>query len=379
MKIVIAMDSFKGSLSSVEAGQRVAAGIKRVLPHAQISILPLADGGEGTAATIAYALKGEYHYVEVFDPLGRKITGSFVLLPDGTAVIELATASGLTLLTEKEKNPYLTTTYGTGQLIKAALTIGAEKLIIGLGGSATNDGGSGLLRALGVKFLDSNKQELPYGGIYLKGLDEIDDRKMLPAFRKVPILIASDVNNPLLGPEGASAVFGPQKGATPEAVSKLDVALARYNTVLQNKLGRDFKDIKGAGAAGGSTVALLAFGQANIVPGIELILDLLNFDFHLEKADLLIGGEGRIDKQTLSGKTLMGLAGRAKAHGVPFLALAGSIGEETAELYRHGVTSMLPIASGPISLKESLEKAEDLITDTSERAIRLFIGGKVKD
>lgn len=372
MKILVAMDSFKGSLSSLEAGQAAKRGIARVLPRADVSILPLADGGEGTAETLAYALNGQYHYEEVLDPLGRKTEGYFVLLPDNTAVVELAVASGLTLLQENERNPFLTSTYGTGQLIRAALARGAKKIIVGLGGSATNDGGAGLLQALGVELLDKNRNSLPLGGIHLKDLAYINAENITSEFKSAQILIASDVNNPLLGESGASAIFGPQKGATPSQVEALDAALSNYNQVLFKTLGKNFKDIKGAGAAGGTTVALLAFSQAQIEPGIDLVLDTLNFEEKLKKADLLIGGEGKIDKQTLLGKGLMGLAQRARKYNVPFLALAGSIEEGAEGLYQHGLRAMLPIAPGPITLESSLTQAAQLIETTSERALRLI-------
>lgn len=372
MKVLIAMDSFKGSCSSLEAGNAVAEGVRRVYPLANVTVLPIADGGEGTGASLAAALGGTTHWVTVLDPLGRCIKAPFYLLPNATAVVELATASGLTLLTEPERDPEITSTHGTGQLIQAALNAGARKLIIGLGGSATNDGGAGLARALGVRFFDEMDQELAPGGAELSRLQRIDVGQLDPRLQETEILVACDVNNPLLGPRGASAVFGPQKGATPEQVLRLDSALANYHRVLADSLQIDLKDLPGAGAAGGTTIALLAFAKATLQPGIDVVLNTLGFEKMLQGADLVITGEGRIDTQTLHGKVIMGIARRTKKHGVPLLALAGSVGPDTEALYEQGVTAMFPIAPGPISLQESMQRAKELLTDTAHRCLRLI-------
>jgi len=372
MKILIAMDSFKGSCSSLEAGHAVAEGVRRVYPLANLTVFPIADGGEGTGAALAHVLEGNARFVQVLDPLGREIEAPYYELPNATAVVELAAASGLTLLTDAERNPEITSTYGTGQLVRAALDAGARKLIIGLGGSATNDGGTGLARALGVRFLDEMGQELSRGGVELLRLNRIDASQLDPRLQDTEILVACDVDNPLLGPRGASAIFGPQKGANAEQIMRLDAALANYHRVLADTLQIDLKDLPGAGAAGGTTVALLAFTRATLQPGIDVMLNTLHFEEMLEGTDLVITGEGRIDAQTLHGKVIMGIAKRTKKLGVPLLALAGSIGPGTDGLYEHGVTAMFPIAPGPISLEESIHRVRELLADTSHRCLRLI-------
>ena len=374
MKILIAMDSFKGSCSSLDAGNAIAEGVRRIDPLANLTVVPIADGGEGTGAVLALALGGTAHFVSVLDPLGRAIRAPFYVLPNATAVVELAAASGLTLLTETERNPEITSTFGTGQLIRAALDHGARKLIIGLGGSATNDGGTGLASALGVRFLDEGGNELPSGGAALLRLCRIDLEQVDARLQDTEILVACDVDNPLLGLRGASAIFGPQKGAAAEQVQRLDAALARYHRVLLETLQLDLKDLPGAGAAGGTTMALLAFTKATMQPGIDVVLNTLQFEEMLAGTDLVISGEGRIDAQTLHGKVIMGIAKRTKKQGVPLLALAGSIGSGTESLYEQGVTAMFPIAPGPITLQESMQRSQELLADTAQRCLRLILG-----
>lgn len=373
MKILIAMDSFKGSCSSLDAGHAVAEGVRRVYPLADLTVLPIADGGEGTGAALALALEGTAHFITVLDPLGRTIRAPLYLLPNATAVVELAAASGLTLLTEAERNPELTSTFGTGQLIRAALDHGAKKIIVGLGGSATNDGGSGLASALGVRFLDECGNELAPGGAELSRLSSIDLQQVDPRLQDTEILVACDVDNPLLGIRGASSIFGPQKGANAEQVQRLDAALAQYHHVLSRVLQIDLKDLPGAGAAGGTTVALLAFTKATMQPGIDVVLNTLQFEEMLAGTDLVITGEGRIDAQTLHGKVIMGIAKRTKRHAIPLLALTGSIGADTEGLYQHGVTAMFPIAPGPITLQDSMQRSRELLADTAHRCLRLFM------
>lgn len=372
MKFLIAMDSFKGSCSSLEAGTAVETGIRRVFPYAQCTVLSIADGGEGTGAALVSALGGTLHWVTVQDPLGRDVQAPFVLLPDGTGVIELASASGLTRLSEAERNPLTTSTYGTGQLIRAALDEGVRKFLIGLGGSATNDGGVGLLAALGMRFMDKHHNHIPPGGLALTHLHSIDPSGFDPRLNETNIIIACDVDNPLLGPRGASAIFGPQKGATPEQVLQLDAALANYHDILQKTTGKEYNNIPGSGAAGGTTVALLAFTSATLSPGIELVLKTLHFEEYLRDTDWVITGEGRIDEQTLHGKVIMGIATYTKKAKKPLLALAGSIVSQTQGLYDLGVTAMFPIAPGPISLQESILRGPELLADTAERCIRML-------
>lgn len=372
MKFLIAMDSFKGSCSSLEAGTAVETGIRRVFPYAQCTVLPIADGGEGTGAALVSALGGTLRWVCVQDALGRDIQAPFVLLPDGTGVIELASASGLTRISEAERNPLTTSTYGTGQLIRAALDEGVRKFLVGLGGSATNDGGAGLLTALGMRFFDKYHNQIPQGGFALAQLHSMDPSGLDPRLQESQMVIACDVDNPLLGPRGASAIFGPQKGATPEQVLQLDAALANYHGILRQITGKEYNKIPGSGAAGGTTVALLAFTSATLSPGIELVLKTLHFDEQLLDIDWVITGEGRIDEQTLHGKVIMGVATYTKKAKKPLLALAGSIGPRTQELYDLGVTAMFPIAPGPISLQESMLRGPELLANTAERCMRML-------
>ena len=377
MKIVIAPDGFKGNLSALQVAQAIDKGIKHVVPDALTTIKPMADGGEGTVQALVDATGGKLMTTEVTDPLGGRVLAHWGLLSDRvTGVIEMASASGLPLVPPDKRNPLLTTTYGTGELILAALESGCRKLIIGIGGSATNDGGAGMTQALGARLLDSTGAELPFGGAALANLERIDVANLDSRLADCEVLIASDVSNPLCGAQGASAVYGPQKGATPEMVAQLDAALAHYADVIQRDLGIRVKDVPGAGAAGGLGAGLIVFLKAELIPGIDIVIQATNLVEHLKDADLVFTGEGRLDSQTACGKVPTGVAKKAKEFGLPVIAIAGEILDDYHIVYEHGIDAVLSIAPGPISLSQSMAEAERLITDTAERAIRLFLCGK---
>ena len=374
MKIVIAPQGFKGNLTALQVARAIEKGIKRVVPDARTAIKPMADGGEGTVQALVDATGGKMMTTEVTGPLGERVTARWGILSDKvTAAIEMAAASGLPLVPPEKRNPLVTTTYGTGELVLAALDNGCRKLIIGIGGSATNDGGAGMAQALGAGLLDAGGKELPFGGAALARLEHIDITGLDSRLTGFDVLLASDVNNPLCGPEGASAIYGPQKGATPEKVQQLDAALAHYADVIQRNLGLDLRDIPGAGAAGGLGLGLMVFLKARLVPGIEVIIDTTNFVETLKDADLVFTAEGRIDCQSAMGKVPTGVALKAKEFGIPVIALAGEIGDDYAVVYEQGIDAVLSIAPGPISLSQSLAEADRLITDTAERAVRLFL------
>lgn len=373
LKIVIAPQGFKGNLTALQVAQAIERGIKRVVPHAITTIKPMADGGEGTVQALVDATGGEIMTKEVTDPLGGRVIAHWGRLSDKvTGVIEMAAASGLPLVPPEKRNPLLTTTYGTGELILAALENGCRKLIIGIGGSATNDGGAGMAQALGAQLLDANGKPIPFGGAALANLARIDVSTLDPRLAECEVLLASDVINPLCGAQGASAVYGPQKGATPEMVVQLDNALAHYADIIQRDLGVDVRDMPGAGAAGGLGAGLIAFLKAKMMPGIDIVIQATNLVAELKDADLVFTGEGRIDSQTARGKVPTGVAKKAKEFGLPVIALAGEIADDYQIVYQHGIDAVLGIAPGPISLSQSMAEAERLIADAAERAMRLF-------
>ena len=374
MKIVIAPQGFKGNLSALQVAQAIETGIKRVVPNAITVIKPMADGGEGTVQALVDATGGEIRATEVTDPLGGRITAHWgILSGEATAVIEMASASGLYIVPFEKRNPLLATTYGTGELILSALDSGCRKLIIGIGGSATNDGGAGVAQALGAQLLDSKGAAIPFGGAALARLERIDITTLDPRLAGCEVLLACDVNNPLCGPDGASAVYGPQKGATAEMVVQLDAALAHYADIIQRDLGIDVRDVPGAGAAGGLGMGLMVFFKAKLVPGIDIVIQSTGLIDDLKDADLIFTAEGRIDGQTACGKVPVGVAQKAKDFGLPVIAIAGEVADEYWAVYQHGINAVLSIAPGPISLSQSMAEAERLIADTAECAIRLFL------
>ncbi|WP_282171229.1 glycerate kinase [Cytobacillus firmus] len=358
MKIVIAPDSFKESLSALEAANAIERGFKAIFPHAQYKKMPMADGGEGTVQSLADATDGRIIECTVTGPLGEPVQSFFGLMGDGkTAVIEMAAASGLHLVPPEKRNPLLTSTRGTGELITAAVDTGVQHIIIGIGGSATNDAGAGMIQALGGKLYDKTGREIGPGGGALAELSAIDMSNLDPRLRDVHIEVACDVDNPLTGPRGASAIFGPQKGATPEMVQLLDRNLGHFADIVEHALGKPFRDIEGAGAAGGIGGSLLAFLNADLKRGIDIVLDAVNFEEEVKGADLVITGEGRIDSQTIYGKTPIGVAKAAKKHGIPIIGLAGSLSNDSQIVHEHGIDALFSIVPGVITLPDAFEKA----------------------
>lgn len=355
----------------MEAARAMAQGIENADHDAEVRCLPMADGGEGTARALVDATGGSMRAVPVHDPLGRPVEGHFGLLADGTtAVVETAEASGLALLEAKERNPLIASSYGTGELMLAAVRSGAKRIIVGLGGSATNDAGAGLLQALGVRLLDKNGNDLKHGGAALANLTTIDISTMDPALKNVAITAACDVTNPLTGPTGASAVFGPQKGASKDDVATLDASLAHFAQVIDSQLGVAVNDVPGAGAAGGIGAALKGFLNAEFRPGIAIVIEQSGLDAAAQWADVVFTGEGSIDFQTKFGKTPAGVAETAKRHGKPVIAVAGHIGTGIDELHEVGIDAVFGIAPGAASLSELLADAAANVTRTTEQIVR---------
>lgn len=363
MKIVIAPDSFKECLTAKEVATAIETGFREIFPSAEYVKVPVADGGEGTLQSLVDATGGRLIEAPVTGPLGNQMTASFGLLGDGeTAVIEMARASGLELVDPEKRNPMITTTFGTGELISSALDQGVKKIIVGIGGSATNDGGAGMMQALGARLLDEDNRELTYGGANLAKLASINIQKLDPRLASVQFIAACDVDNPLTGTSGASAIFGPQKGATPEMVEELDQALGHYAAIIKNTLGKDVDQVPGAGAAGGMGAALLGFLNAELRPGIDIVMEAVDLASKVKGANLVITGEGRIDGQTAQGKTPVGVARIAKNEGLPVVALAGSVGVGEAAVYDHGIDALFPVVHGAVTLKEALLKGGENLT-----------------
>ncbi|WP_395505714.1 glycerate kinase [Ectopseudomonas hydrolytica] len=357
MKIVIAPDSFKESLSAPEVAAAIARGWQRVFPEAECLLRPMADGGEGTVDALLAAVGGERRECWVRGPMGEPVRAHWGWLGEGTAVIEMAAASGLHWVPREQRDARVASSFGTGELIAEALQAGATRIILGLGGSATNDAGAGLLQALGMRFLDDQGRELAAGGAALAALDQLDLSGLDARLLQVQIEVAADVDNPLCGARGASAVFGPQKGATPEQVAELDTALGRFARIAAATLGEDHAEYPGVGAAGGLGFAARAFLKATFRPGIELVAELSGLAEAVQGADLVITGEGRMDAQTLHGKTPVGVARVAQDAGVPVIALAGGLGEDYQALYDAGIEAAFSLAPGPLSLEQAMAAA----------------------
>ncbi len=378
MKILLAPDSFKGSLSAVQVCKALRVGVERVLPDANCVALPLADGGEGTTAALVAASGGRLLRRWVTGPLpgSPPVQACFGLLDGGrTAVIEMAAASGLPLLRPDQRDPRHTSTYGTGELVAAALASGARHLIIGIGGSASHDLGTGLAQALGVRFrrADGSWIEAVMTGATLAEVAGVDLGGLLPALAGCSIALAADVDNPLLGPSGAATVYGPQKGATAAIVAELEAATATAIGPIEAACGRSLRDLPGAGAAGGLGAALIGLLGATPGSGIDLVLEACDFETHLAGASLVLSGEGRLDGQTLRGKTIAALARRCRKAGVPLVVIAGALGEGTEALYALGVTSMVSLVPGPMTLEAAMAASPALLTDAAERVVRLFL------
>jgi len=380
MKIVIAPDSFKESLTADEVASAIASGFRKVFPDAEIVNVPLADGGEGTVRALIAATGGKIIKKQVTGPLGTPVTAFYGLLGDGkTAVIEIAAASGLHLIPSEERNPLITTTKGTGELILAALDEGVERIIIGLGGSVTNDGGSGLVQALGARLVDEEGRDLPPGGGSLGRLAKIDITGLDSRLFRVKISVACDVMNPLLGEYGASRTFAPQKGATPGMVEELERNLTHYATILKRDLDKDISAIPGAGAAGGTAAGLIAFLDAELKRGIDIVIEATRLEEKIKDADLVVTGEGKIDGQTLSGKTPIGVAQLAKKYHIPVVAICGSISHDAHLVYEQGIDAIFSILANITSLDEALERAAENVERTSfNLAVLLKIAGDLK-
>ncbi|SDM60948.1 glycerate kinase [Kriegella aquimaris] len=370
MNIVIAPDSFKECLSAKEVATAIAMGVFEAISDVEVFKIPISDGGEGLLETLMQGSGGKFVEVVVKDPLMRSIKASYGILEDKkTAVIEMALASGLELLKENEKNPMLTSTYGTGQLIKDALDNGCTKIIIGIGGSATNDGGAGMARALGAKFLNKKGEELNEGGGSLNELNNIDLSNFDDRLSRCEVVVACDVSNPLTGQNGASMVYGGQKGGSHEDLLKLDKNLAHLAAIIKSELQIDIAETPGAGAAGGIGAALMAFMKGRLVNGIELVLETLKMEEYIKSADLVITGEGKIDGQTLHGKTIAGIAKMAKKYRVPVVVITGKIGEDIEPIYDMGVCGVYSIVNEPMDLHQAITEAPKLIQNSVKNII----------
>ncbi|MBE6602481.1 MAG: glycerate kinase [Ruminococcaceae bacterium] len=374
MKVVAILDSFKGSISSLEAGMAVSNGVMRVYPDAEVAVLPLADGGEGTADALIYACKGERITARVTGPLGDTVDASYGILPQNVAVIEMSAAAGITLIDSSLRDPMKTTTYGVGELILDAIGRGCRDFLIGIGGSATNDGGVGMLQALGFSFLDSKGQPIVRGAAGLSSLSSIDVSRASPVLQECRFRVACDVTNPLCGELGCSAVYGPQKGATPLAVAKMDACLARYAALTQAILPHADGNAPGAGAAGGMGFALSSYLGAELTSGVSLVLDAMNAAGVISKADVVVTGEGRLDGQSAMGKAPVGVARLSKRYGKPVIALAGSLAEDVSACHTLGIDACFSILQGVVPLERAMEPsvAKANLEKTAEEAFRLI-------
>jgi glycerate kinase len=379
MRIIISPDKFKGSLGSREVAEAIARGFSEGWPDAELISCPLADGGEGTLQVLVQATGGKTVACDVAGPLGEPRRAQLGIMGDGkTAVVEMAAASGLVLVPPEKRDPRYTTTAGTGDLIRAALDMGMRRIIVGIGGSATNDGGTGMAASLGVRFLDDYQEALSPGAVYLNNLETIDTGGLDPRVLETEIIVASDVTNPLLGEEGASRVYAPQKGASEYDVELLETGLARLAEVVSATLMPGLEDKPGAGAAGGLGFGLMAFAGAEVRPGVEVVMEAVGFEEKLAGCSLAVTGEGRLDAQTAYGKTVSGVARAAGRRGIPVLALGGEVADGAEKLHELGVTAMLGIASGPLTREESMRLAGSLLERTSRELaflLRSLSGG----
>ncbi len=379
MKIILAPDSFKENLTSLQVAAALEKGVRRVLPNALCVKVPMADGGEGTVQSLVDATGGKFLRKRVTGPTGKPVSARYGLLADGeTAVIEMAEASGLPLVSGKQKNPLITTTYGTGELMLDAAKRGAKKIIIGIGGSATNDGGVGMAQALGVRFL--NKQgkeitELGAGGMINK-IASIDMKGLSPLIIKTKVIVACDVNNPLCGKNGASNVFGPQKGATPAMVKTLDANLKHLGAIIKKDLKKNVVNVKGAGAAGGLGAGLVAFTNARMKSGVDIVIEATELYKHLKGADLVITGEGRVDFQTAFGKTPSGVAKAARKHRVPTVAIGGGITDDANGVFKHGIDGLESACARDMTLEVAILNSKPHLANAAERVLRLVLIGK---
>lgn len=373
MKFVIAPDSFKESMTAKKAALAMEEGIRRVFPEAECLIVPMADGGEGTVQSLVDGTNGVIIKREVTGPLGTTVLAEYGLLGNGeTAVIEMASASGLEIIRVEDRNPLITTTFGTGELIKDALDHGVKNFLIGIGGSATNDGGVGMLQALGVSFKDFDGIELPFGGGFLDRIHSIDISELDERIKTAKIEVACDVSNPLTGPNGAAHIFGPQKGASKEVVEQLDQNLAHYARKVKASLGIDITHVEGSGAAGGLGAGLMAFLGAELKRGIDLVIDYTDLEARMYGANYVFTGEGSIDGQTVFGKTPYGVASTAYKLGIPVIAFAGKIGDGASALYEHGFTAIIGILKEAMPLSEAIKRGSENLADAAENICRII-------
>ena len=376
MKIVIAPQAFKGSISALDAAIAIESGVLNVLPYAETVLVPVADGGDGTLETLVEGSGGTVRTTSVTGPLRERRDAAWGALGDGvTAVIEMARMSGLALVPLDARDPMHSTTYGLGEAIGTALDEGFRRFIVGIGGSATNDAGAGMAQALGVSLTNRSGTSLPSGGAALADLEHIDLTRLDSRIAESTFMVACDVTNPLTGPEGASAIYGPQKGATPEMVTELDSALGNFAEVVRRDVGVDVEPMQGSGAAGGLGGGMVAFLNAELRAGVDIIMETVNIEQQLEGADLVITGEGALDYQTVYNKAPIGVAQRAQRLGVPVVAIAGILGDRYELVHEHGIDAALSIPNGPMTLEVASECAADLITQTTERMLRLMQTG----
>jgi len=371
MKIIFAPDSFKGTFSSSEIIEYLEKGAKKYFDNLEVVKVPIADGGEGTVDAIISATGGKYLQCNVTGPLGDKVNAKYGLVND-IAVIEMAEASGITLVDTDKRNPLFTTTYGTGELILEALNQGAKEIIIGIGGSATNDGGIGMAQALGVHFYDKQGNEVGLGGQYLEKINSISLKDLDDRFKNIKITVICDVTNPLTGPCGATYVYGPQKGGSKEILDRLEEGMTNYKHVIEKELNIKLNDIPGTGAAGGLGAALVAFLGGKLKPGIETILDLVQFESLAKDADLVITGEGRLDGQSIFGKVPTGIGKRCKNLKAKVIVIAGSVGEEVDKVYNYGIDAIFSTIDKPITLEEALNNSNELLVQAIDRMYRLI-------
>lgn len=379
MRFLFASDSFKGSLSSEKIIELLKESAENVFPGCETRGIPIADGGEGTVDAVIAVTKGEKRVIEVHGPLMENVESSYGIFHGDCAIIEMAAASGLPMVSPEKRNPLNTTTYGTGELIRDALDQGYQKISIAIGGSATNDGGMGAMRALGIRFLDAEGKELEGRGSDLAKVVDIDSTNLHSAVAEAEFTVMCDVNNPLTGPKGATYTFGKQKGGTPEILDELEMGMKNYAMVIQKKFGINVDSIAGAGAAGGLGVALCVFLNAEMKSGIETVLNLIDFDGLLEETDLVVTGEGQIDWQSAFGKVPSGIGQRCQAKGIPAVAVVGGMGSGAEKIYEFGVESIIPTINGAMEMEEALERAEELYRGATERMFRMIrVGMKIK-
>ena len=379
MKILIAPQTFKGSISALDAATAMSEGVRRIMPDAEVAIVPVADGGDGTLETLIEGSGGRIHRIEVTGPLGERRHAEWGAMGDGvTAVIEMARTSGLALVPDEKRNPLITTTYGLGEAMRQAVEAGYKRFIIGIGGSATNDAGAGMAQALGISLIDSADNDLAFGGAALADLHRIDMSGLDSGIAECEFMVACDVNNPLTGPTGASAIYGPQKGATAEMIEELDAALTHFAEIVRRDIGVEISGVPGSGAAGGLGGGLIAFVNGQLRAGVDIVLDTVRLDDYLIGCDLVITGEGSMDHSTIYNKAPVGVAERAKRQGIPVVGISGSLGRGFQDVHEHGIDALAAITPGPMTLGEASTRSSELITDATEQVMRLLkVGGEV--